>query len=176
MNQAAGVVAFTGVFFTCALAIRVSFWRWIAVIYLLFASEIVLGMRHILRSPIVDLMQAGGIYQERGTIQLALLASLLFVTAFGVGRYWRGRKREKAPLNIRYCLALVATSLLFLLFLIELVSLHSMDALLYRSFGYLMAIAWLWIGLSTMVVIAALPDARLSMLFHIGKATGKEPV
>lgn len=178
LTQAAGVIAFMGVFVICAFAMRIVFWRWLAVTYFLYASEIVIGLRHMLRSPVVDVMQAVGVYQERGTLQLVLLASLLLVVALSIGSiggYWAVRKRQKAKFKVRYCLALVATGLLFQVFLIELVSLHNIDALFYRSLGGLMAIAWLWIGLSTIVALAALPDVRLSMLFHIGKAADKKP-
>ncbi|SEH18222.1 hypothetical protein SAMN05428974_2446 [Sphingopyxis sp. YR583] len=117
-----------------------------------FAAECALGLRHGLHNAVAAAM--GEYYSGRGLVQI-----LLILLALGLGIVSLLRQRtDKAgrPRN-----AAAATTLLSaLLFVLETISLHDIDAVLYRPVGGLLVIGWLWLMLGAVTLAGALIEAR----------------
>ncbi len=174
-TQAFGIVFFSFAALGCAFAMRIAFWRWLAVLYLLFAVEIGLGGRHLFHLKVNDVMQSVGIYADRAIVQWILIAVLISVLLLFLSRY-------RASLGmISYgalwrSIAGVATGLLLLLFVIELISVHEIDAFIYQTLFGVMLIGWMWAALAIVVASAAFLDKRRMRYSAIDKAQDKEPV
>lgn len=159
-TQAVGLMAFLSAFLSCMSAGHFATWtKWrpLAVMYLLFLLEIAMGWRHELRSIVNDVMQSAGIYVDRAMIQLALVVTLL---AFGllllvIYRSLANEARLQAKNRVA---AIVATVLLVSLFILEIISFHRVDALLYQIFGGVMIIGWMWASLAFVILISAMLD------------------
>ena len=120
-------------------------WCWVAIFQILFCIEIWLGTRHAAHDIANDWLRALGIYQDRATLQKWLLATIVLSGAFAGFAWWRspGRIRQKFTL---VKLAVACTAAVVLLFLIETVSLHAMDRVLYHQTGPVLLIAYAWMA------------------------------
>lgn len=156
ITQAAGLLAFI----IAILAAVAAFWRtsrgarvcWgaIVAIYLLLTLEVLAMLRHHSNLVAGEWLKAEGIYAERRPAQAAILMLTMLLAALVLGfviRKARGRAQA---------IAIGATAAVILLFVIESISLHAVDAILYRHVGPVMLIAWLWLacGLTTAVAAA----------------------
>jgi hypothetical protein len=90
------------------------------------------------------LLEAAGAYEQRVWLQAGLLV-LLAALAWTA---WRYRQRAGR--------AVAATAVLLALVLVEMISWHESDRLLYTHVGPLLLIAYAWIGCAAVVVWAAL--------------------
>lgn len=159
-TQTTGIIAFLSTFLSCMVAGRFAtwtIWRWLAAIYLFFVMEIALGWRHWLRAVVNDALQSVGIYGDRTMIQLALVATLLLFVIL-ISTPYKMLANKIGPHRKNHYVAISATVLLFLIFILELISFHRFDYLLYQTFGGIMLIGWLWAGLAIVVMISALSD------------------
>jgi hypothetical protein len=105
----------------------------------LMVLEICLGVRHELHHQISGWLQAQGSYDQRRGVQvylIAVLISLLLLALVYFTSRVKGAPPEKAAWAV--VMALVA------LFLIETISLHGVDALLYHPVGPMLMIGYLW--------------------------------
>ncbi|MEP2873049.1 MAG: hypothetical protein ABJP02_12985 [Parasphingorhabdus sp.] len=130
-------------------------WPWLAIIYLVFALELVVGLRHGLRMTVNDVMQSADFYDERASIQWMLVAFLMACVLILPALY-RISKSKLGPLPKNHFAAIMATVILLLLFVLELISFHQVDALLYHISGGIMVIAWMWVAMAFVAVTAAL--------------------
>lgn len=160
--QAAGLVAFLAAFVCCLVAGRTGGWLWLAVIYLALAVEMVVETRHELRLLVNDLMQQGGLYSARGEYQLIIAGLVTIVVLLTIYQLLRsGLWKQSSSAGKR---AWTATIVLLLLFAVEFLSVHAIDALLYQTIGGLMRIAWFWLALAGITGISAIMHARRSGL------------
>jgi hypothetical protein len=147
-TQIAGLLSFGGASLFTAWAWR--HYRLGTVLCLIngaLAAECLVGSRFQAHSVVIVQLKARGLYdarmlpQEYLTVGCVLLAILLFVLMLS------------RPASRR--LAVGATTLAVALFVVETVSLHAIDAALYRPLGPLAAIAWLWIALGGLAMLGA---------------------
>jgi hypothetical protein len=150
-TQLTGLIMTALVVICCLAARKGSPWRWLAALHALFFAEILFGWRHRLHNIVnLQLMQEG-IYSQRAILQIALLALASIIALALLIGIWRA-KRLAARIG------LLASSGMALLFLVEAISLHSVDAILYRRIGPAMLIAFLWAGLCAITMLATLLD------------------
>ena len=125
-------------------------WCTCAGLLLLMALEIWLGARHELHHQISTWLQAQGSYDQRWGVQVYLIAVLISLLLLAL-LYFINRARG-APLEKAACVGVLA---LLTLFMIETVSLHGVDALLYRPVGAILVIGYLWaFGAASVAVLA----------------------
>ncbi len=161
-TQTMGIIAFLSTFLSCVLAGRFAtwtIWRWLAAIYLFFVLEIALGWRHGLRLVVNDALQSVGIYGDRTMIQLALVATLLLIVIL-ISLPYKMLANKIGPRRKNHYVAICATVLLFLLLIVELISFHRFDYLLYQTSGSIMLIGWIWAGLAIVIMASALLNLR----------------
>ncbi|WP_108810018.1 hypothetical protein [Sphingorhabdus sp. Alg231-15] len=174
-TQAFGIVFFSFAALSCAFAMRIVFWRWLAVLYLLFAAEISLGGRHFFHLKMNDVMQSVGIYADRAIVQWILIVAVISVLLLFLSRY-RDSLGSIGYVALWRSTGGVATGLLLLLFATELISVHEIDAFIYQTVFGVMLIGWMWATLAMVVASAAFFDQRRSRYSASDKAQDKEPV
>lgn len=148
-TQAMGLFAFFLTAALAALAARThrgrNRWVWavLAMTYALFLLEVSIGMRHAMHDIVNARLLRAGYYADRlalqGALALVLVASLVGAAA----------SMRQAPLSnwlagARARTAAVGTLGVALLFALELISLHQIDAVLYANAGPVAVIGWLW--------------------------------
>jgi len=158
-TQLAGLIGFGSAALLCARAVwrqkhARSLWVSLAIVYSLMFVDVVAQLRHLIRVEITDILKALGVYGDRQSAQTALLVGLGVVAAFFSLRLLI-RMRTMA-LSAQF--AFVGIVFVFALFGLELISLHAIDAILYRQTGPLLLIGWLWLagsGISAAAAMAA---------------------
>lgn len=143
-TQVAGILAFAGAALVC---FRVRWWL-IGTINATLALECLFGIRHRIHDLAVKAM--GPLYADRADFQIGLIGFSLTLFA-GSAILLLGRKQRSAPR-----LVTAATLLAIALFSIEIISLHDIDAMLYRHVGGVMVIGWMWLALGLSTVIGAM--------------------
>jgi hypothetical protein len=164
-TQFTGIVCFGAVAlctFCALLAAKESgkkkFWVVTMIFYTGLWFEILLSNRHHLTNFLRTVLKQQDLYQSKEAIQTAVLslAGLLIVLVmFALLRIWR---RNQLPERI----ASLATTMLCGVFIVEIVSLHATDAVLYSSVPGVMFIAYLWAACTLLVLIAAIARIVIS--------------
>ena len=154
LTQAIGVTAFGMAAMSCLLVGKTGNWRALAGIYLIFATEIAIGLRHRAHLGIDHLLQSAGLYVARSVFQVLLLGVMVLSVAWLAGRFVRRAALRQARRAEH--IAWVPTILTGGLFGAEIISLHAIDAHLYARTGGVMSIAWLWLAGATVVAFCAL--------------------
>ncbi len=146
-TQLAGLLAFAASTGACVWAARRKHsggWAALAAVHAALWLDILLNTRHRVH----DLVNAGlrtlGLYESRVWLQAALLLSLAVLAL----RVWRSRRHAGA--------AVVATLILIALLLVEAISWHESDRVLYTHLGPLLLVAYAWLACSAVVVWSAL--------------------
>jgi hypothetical protein len=148
-TQVAGLLAFAASTLACLWAVRRRgaarrAWLALAAVHALLWLDILFNTRHRLHDGVNRALHAIGWYEQRLWLQAALLVALLAVAVMA----WRARRRAGA--------ALAATAVLLALVLVEAVSWHESDRVLYATLGPLLLIAYAWIACAAVVVFTAL--------------------
>jgi hypothetical protein len=146
-TQLAGLATFAASTLACAWAwrrTRRGSWAALAAVHAMLWLDVLLNTRHRLHDAVNAVLRTLGAYESRGVLQIALLAALALLAVLA----WRRRQRIG--------LAVGATLLLLWLLLIEAISWHESDRLLYMSIGPLLLVAYGWIAGGAVVVLAAL--------------------
>jgi hypothetical protein len=146
-TQLAGLIALAASTLACAWAARrtrAGAWLALTLVHAVLWLDILLNTRHLVHDAVNAVMEAAGIYEQRGWLQ-AVLALLLGVLAW---KAWRLRRRAGS--------AFAATAVLIALVLVEMISWHESDRVLYSTIGPLLLIAYGWIACAAVVVWAAL--------------------
>lgn len=134
-------------------------WRWIGIFQLLYALEVLWGTRHAARELVNMALRSIGLHQGRASIQELLLVGVgVCSVAFAIA-LWRSMSFSVSR-DGSGKIAIVCTALGFLLFLIETISLHSIDQLLYQPVGPVLLIAYAWLGIGVGVTLSARQDMR----------------
>jgi hypothetical protein len=152
-TQLLGIVSFGIAGFLC-----LSLWRppWTALgfVNLFFSFECFIGWRHLLHDAGVAAM--GSQHAERVPLQVFLMSGSLIITIVGSGMFLLANG------DIRARVAVMGTGLSASLFLVETISLHDIDELLYHQMGPSLLIGWVWLALAICTGLAAI----LSHLRH----------
>lgn len=163
LTQITGVVAFFAVAIAAArvaLANRARrqhsarVWWLVGGVHLVLGVEVVVGARHGVHDWVNAVLHDGGLYPKHGAIQLVLLmvCVLWFVLGQAAARRWLRGMPQLAPHARR---SVFVTEAVGALFLVESVSLHAIDQLLYASVGPVRAIAYLWGGTALVILASA---------------------
>jgi len=162
-TQLAGLLAFGAVALAAAWAARAgaasgpsgrATWRWVCFFQLLFVVEIWLSNRHVAHDMVNTWLHSVGLYQDRARLQQWMLAGIGLCGALAAWAWWRSAARDRPRATVSR-LALVSTGATLMLFLVETVSLHAVDRLLYRPVGPVLLIACFWIAHALAVVALA---------------------
>jgi hypothetical protein len=146
-TQLAGLLAFAATTLACAWAARRQHsggWTALAVVHAALWLDILLNTRHRVHDVVNAALRAMGLYESRVWLQAALLLAL----AAGVVIAWQARRRAGV--------AVLATAVLIALMLVEAISWHESDRVLYMHLGPLLLIAYAWLACAGVVVFAAL--------------------
>jgi hypothetical protein len=156
-TQLVGILSFAAASIACFVAARqpqskdASTWKALTVINSLFLVEILTGIRHRLHNFAVTTFFREGKYAQRGPIQEIVILSLVVIAIIlAVILFFSWRKTAGGPAKI----VMSITFLVLLLFAIETVSLHAVDAVFYQTIGSVMMIGWFWLFAGCGVVFA----------------------
>lgn len=155
-TQLLGIVSF-GIAGVLCLSVRRSPWNIIGSSNLLYCLECLVGWRHSLHDMAVAAM--GDQYSERLPLQIALLGGGLFVGLIVVAALLRAY--DDRPTRV----AIGGTSIGAGLFLVEAISLHEIDRILYTPAGPALLIAWVWFG-STIATGSAAAISKLRQRYN----------
>ena len=146
-TQVAGLLAFAASTAACVWAARrkhSSGWAVLAAVHAVLWLDILLNTRHRVHDDVNAALRSLGLYDSRVWLQAALLLALAAVAVMA----WRARRRAGV--------AVAATALLIALVLVEAISWHQSDRLLYTHLGPLLLIAYAWLACAGVVVFGAL--------------------
>jgi len=154
-NAVAGLSAFAA---AAAACLRVSLrrgrsaalWGTLAALHASWALEIVLNLRYRFRAAILPLLQDRGLYASRTAWQGAAIVAALLIGTAVAGWAWRRHRDDGAALG-----AIAGTALALMLLVVETISLHRVDAVMYAQGGPLVLLAWAWIGAAAIVIASA---------------------
>lgn len=146
LTQWLGILGFGAAGLVC-IGIRRASWTPIGFLNLLYSAECVLGWRHELGG--LGAAALGEHYSERAPLQIILIfGALLIGSALLAWAHWTVRKGSER-------IALTASVISGGIFAAEIISLHDVDAVLYRTVGRALLIGWLWLGLALITGLAA---------------------
>jgi hypothetical protein len=146
-TQLAGLLAFAASTGACVWAARRRHsggWAALAAVHAALWLDILLNTRHRVHDVVNAGLRALGLYESRVWLQAALLLAL----AGAVVIAWRARRRASA--------AVEATLVLIALLLVEAISWHESDRVLYTHLGPLLLVAYAWLACAAVVVWSAL--------------------
>jgi len=156
-TQFVGLLGFAAAAAACAWAARATrlrLWWKLAWACGAAALEAVFGLRHRLHGLVDGALQAQGWYESRGPVQLGLIVLALLV--FGGVLVWLWRLRGVSG---PAWWAAVGCAAAWGLFLIETISLHGVDSLMYASIGQVRVIGWAWVVIALGVTGAGMQAA-----------------
>ena len=145
-TQLTGLLSFAAATIACLTASRRSdrsnsrAWLRMAFINFFFFAEVLIGLRHRIHDYVAAILMAEGQYGQRRGMQEFMIVGLTTTALILVTLFFFSRRRGGGSVRIAGGL----TAALVLLFAIETVSLHALDAVYYRPIGPVMLIGWLW--------------------------------
>lgn len=146
-TQLTGLIGFGTAALLCLWAVwrkihARNIWIVLSIGYLMMFVDILTQMRFQIRDVIGDTLKLLGIYEDRRTGQaISIVVTVCVVAFFGLPIFGRMRK---FVFSAR--LAMVAGMLALALTLMEIISLHAIDAILYNQIGPVLLIGWLWLA------------------------------
>ena len=158
-TQVAGALSFTLTTLACLNAARGSTsrearaWKVLSFVNALFLLEVLVGFRFRVLEFARTALKQDCLYDRlhgrvQGMVVVAVATgALLLVTIFLFSRSMPGGAAR---------LAVSMTVVIFAFFAIEMISLHQLDALLYRPSGPFLMIGWVWIAAATVICFATL--------------------
>lgn len=160
-TQLTGLIAFALAALACGVAARCGpcaapWWR-IAGLQGLCLLEVLFGFRHRAHDLVDAALQAHGWYGSRGPLQSMLMVAVLTLAAIALLALARLHRRDA-----RLCLAAAGTGAALTLFVVEAVSLHGVDAVMYLPMGPVLLIGWCWAACAAAVAGGALRHAALT--------------
>ena len=155
-NAVAGLSAFAAAAAAChRVALRrrgaAALWGTLAALHAWWALEILLNLRYRFRAALIPLLQDHGWYASRTTWQAAAIVAALLVGTALAAWLWRRHRDDGAAVG-----AIAGTALALMLLVVETISLHRIDAVMYAQVGPLVLLAWAWIGAAAIVIASAL--------------------
>ena len=155
-TQWVGMAGFSVAAFLCVCVARRGHTGWwvLAALNALLVVEIVTGLRYRIHDLVNARLRAQGLYESRTLGQVILIAAALVVL---LAVRFKVRTQVGSP---SFHSALTGACFAVSIFLIEAISLHDVDALLYHPVGPVLAIAFLWLAASTWISWFALTAQR----------------
>lgn len=152
-TKVTGLVAYGVAAAVCFLVGRKGHWVW-KVLMILFAAlcvDVLLGGRLWLHGLLGDRSRTEGWYRERSTTQILWIIGLGVLIILSAVMVWRASTGARK-------LALGAALLAIILWSLEVISLHQVDAILYKPLGTVVLVGWGWAVIAAMVVVAGLAE------------------
>jgi hypothetical protein len=146
-TQLAGLLAFAASTSACVWAARDKRsrgWAALAAVHAVLWFDVLLNTRHRVHDLVNAVLEALGLYESRVWLQAALLLALATAALLA----WRARRRARAAVG--------ATLVLIALLLVEAISWHESDRVLYMHLGPLLLVAYAWLACAAVVVWSAL--------------------
>jgi len=116
------------------------------------AAEVVIDLRQRVHGGMDAWLAAHGAYATRLPLQVGLLSLALAGMAGGVWWAAAGMRRDGPAASLARTASLAAV----MLFVVESISLHAIDALMFAPLGPVLAIGWMWAAAAALVIAAAL--------------------
>jgi hypothetical protein len=123
----------------------VTTWHWVGALQFLYVLEIWLSTRHLAHDMADAVLRAAGLYADRSSIQIMLLVITVLTGMVAGIAMWQSHWWSRQT-NVHAKLAWVCTVAILMLFLIETISLHAIDRVLYRPVGPVLFIAYAWVA------------------------------
>lgn len=128
------------------------------------AAEVVIDLRQRVHGGVDAWLAAHGAYATRLPLQVGLLALALSGMAGGVWWAAAGARRDgpaqslsqSLSLFLALTLARAASTAAVMLFVVESISLHAIDALMFTPIGPVLAVGWMWTAAAVVIIAAAL--------------------
>ena len=155
-NLVVGLLAFAAAAAACLrVALQrgrsAALWGTLAALHAAWALEVLLNLRYRFRTAILPLLQERGWYGSRTVWQTeAIVVALLIGTALAA---WVARRHRDDGAVLG---AIAGTALALMLMVVETISLHRVDAMMYAQAGPLVVLAWAWVGAAAIVIASAL--------------------
>ena len=152
-TQVVGLLSFGITAAVCFVAWRSipkakSTWAWLTIVYAAMAIEVVLGGRHLISDTLRTMLKSADLYHNRDFWQILLMILLLALAGTIARKMLRvSRQQEGTTRKVSY-----TTTLTLILFVIETISSHKIDAILYHKAGPVLLIGWIWAALATLTV------------------------
>lgn len=129
-------------------------WRVLALTQALFFLEVLLGLRHQVHGLVDTVFAARGWYAGRSALQIPLVSAALLVALVAIAALlrWRGLGHSARA-------AMAASVIVLGSFVVEAISLHRIDSLMYATIGPVKRIAFLWAACAAVVALMALRSA-----------------
>lgn len=128
-------------------------WRLNTAIYLLLSIEISIGLRHQLQQMVRSEAKNQGLYETRQSYQPYMIGFILLMLALTCAVVLIRKRWAAQPLPLWSAFSLVAV---LGIFLVEVISLHAVDRVLYYRIGGVLLIGYLWLGASLPHLLAGL--------------------
>jgi hypothetical protein len=171
ITELQGSIGYTiSAFFCLYLTIKVwdrnsnrnSRWAWFSffLITSLFAFEIQLSFRFLIKPYLLEILLFFTTYEQRYSVQVILIT--VFSASLASCLY-RLIVAEKIRLSIK--LALTGSVFSILLFALAAISLHSVDALFYAPLLNVYAVCWLWNLGALLIVTGVYIEIRANSLY-----------
>ena len=158
-TQAAGLLSFGITAVVCFVAWRSvakSIWGWLTIIYAAITIEILVDGRHWISNTLRTILRSTGFYQDRGIWQILLVVLFLAIAgAIALKMSLVSRQQEGATPKATY-----VTALTLMLFVVETISPHKIDAILYHKAGSVLVIGWIWAAFATLTVTLTISALR----------------
>lgn len=126
------------------------YWFGMSALYSIFSIDIVFNMRHTLLRKYVVLLISEGKYNDRRPAQLAALILIIGIII------WLAIRNFNSKLDMKTKFAILLSIFSVFLFSSEIISLHQLDAIIYKSAGPILLIGWLWVFCTLVATVIAL--------------------
>jgi hypothetical protein len=151
-----GLLSFSTAAIACAVATRRSAvrdprtWYFLALMNCLFVIEIYFGSRYRITELGKTVLAKEQLYGKlHGWFQEIFIVAVIIVILSAVILFvWR-------ILGTGARVAAILTMAVLVLFAVETISLHSIDAILYRPVGGVLLLGWVWAGSAVGIVVAS---------------------
>ncbi len=130
-------------------------WRSLTVVHAILAIEVIVGVRYEARLAVDAWLETRRLYAGRDALQWALVAATIAALALGTAMLLRVPRRAAA---LRF--ALLGSAAAVAVFVVESVSMHRVDAILYAAAGPIRFVGWPWVGSAAVVCVGPWRDTR----------------
>ena len=131
-------------------------WGWLTIVYVTLTVDILVDGRHFISNTLRTIFKSIDLYQNRGIWQI-LLVILLLTLAGTIARKILQVSRQQDGTIPK---AAYATALTLTFFVIETISSHKIDAMLYHKAGPVLLIGWIWAALAALTITLSISALR----------------
>jgi len=139
-----------------------STWAWLAIAYAAMAIDVILGGRYLISKTLRTMLKSADLYQNRRFWQIVVII-LLLALVVAITRKMLSISRHQSDIIKK---AIYATVLTLIFFIVESISLHKIDAILYHKAGPILLIGWIWATLATLMAFICICALRRHSELH----------